>query len=349
VGPNGQPFVITNDGLIAGTIANPSPYHAVLSFHGHETDLSAALAAAGFTGPNSLALGVNVFAQVAGFAEISKPDPNGEDFCGFGDHLICLPFLSQFGLFRLAPLPTLGGTNGAALSVNDLGQAAGYAENTTSDPTCPAPQKYQFEAVLWTNSRAKPLHTVLGDPEGVAWAINDKGQVAGGSGICAPYNFVTGNYLQSLHAILWDTDGTPHEITSPQFGTGHGFGITAKNLNNLGQAVGWAELAGDKNFRGFIWTNGAVELLGVLPGDANSLALAINDAGVVTGASLDAQFNPTAFIWQNGVMKNLNELIPADSPLKLETACSITSRGEIIGFASKKRNGETHGYMLTPR
>jgi hypothetical protein len=48
-------------------------------------------------------------------------------------------------------------------------------------------------------------------------------------------------------------------------------------------------------------------------------------------------------------MKNLNELIPADSPLKLETACSITSRGEIIGFASKKRNGETHGYMLTPR
>ena len=44
---------------------------------------------------------------------------------------------------------------------------------------------------------------------------------------------------------------------------------------------------------------------------------------------------------------DLNELIPPDSPLYLWTACSINSRGEIIGIASTSK-GETHGYMLTP-
>src|SRR5262245_48320059 len=82
LGPNGQPFVITNNGLIAGGAAPAasSPLlHAVLWYRGFETDLSAALGAAGFRGPNSQALGVNERAQVAGYAESSGPDPSGED------------------------------------------------------------------------------------------------------------------------------------------------------------------------------------------------------------------------------------------------------------------------------
>jgi hypothetical protein len=57
---------------------------------------------------------------------------------------------------------------------------------------------------------------------------------------------------------------------------------------------------------------------------------------VVVGVAVDAAGNPTAVIWQNGVkgvMANLNSLIPKDSPLQLLTACSINSRGEIIGIA----------------
>jgi probable HAF family extracellular repeat protein len=348
VGPNGQPFVVTNNGLVAGDAAAGSAYHAVVWFLGHEIDLKAALAAAGFTGPNNYALSVNLWAQAAGFAETSEADPHGEDFCGFGDHLVCLPYLTQLGLFRPTPLPTLGGKNGAAQTINDLGQAAGYAENALLDPACPPPQKYEFKPVLWTNGRAQELPTVSGDPEGLVWGVNDKGQTAGGSGVCASYNPISGNYLQSLHAILWDANGTPHEIPGLG-GTGHGIGITAKTPNNQGQVVGWSDLPGDRNFHGFIWSNGARRDLGVLPGGVNSLGLGINDAGVVTGASLDAGFNPTAFIWQNGVITGLNSLIPADSPLLLETACSINSSGQIIGFAANKSNGQTHGYLLTPR
>jgi probable HAF family extracellular repeat protein len=89
--------------------------------------------------------------------------------------------------------------------------------------------------------------------------------------------------------------------------------------------------------------------LGTLPGDANSVANGINDAGDVVGVSLDAGFNPRAFLRRNGVMADLNTLIPAGSPLYLITSCSINSSGEIIGIAVEKSSGNIHGYLVTPR
>ena len=90
---------------------------------------------------------VNEKGEVGGLSDTSIPDPNGEDFCGFGTHLICLPFVWQDGVIR--PLATLGGNNGQALEVNNRGQVAGEAENTTPDPTCAPPQVFQFKPVIW--------------------------------------------------------------------------------------------------------------------------------------------------------------------------------------------------------
>jgi len=58
----------------------------------------------GIGGLNSGAFGVNERGQAAVQAETSALDPNGEDFCGYGTHLICLPFLWQNG--AVTPLPT---------------------------------------------------------------------------------------------------------------------------------------------------------------------------------------------------------------------------------------------------
>ena len=46
-------------------------------------------------------------------------------------------------------------------------------------------------------------------------------------------------------------------------------------------------------------------------------------------------------------MTDLNALIPAGSPLFLMEACSINSRGEIVGLA-QTTTGELHGYLLIP-
>jgi uncharacterized membrane protein len=152
MGPNGQPFVVTNNGLISEAVAVSSgAYHAFLWYRGLATDISAG----GFGGPNSQAFGVNNQAQAVGQAETSDADPYGEDFCGYGTHLICLPFIWQSGL--MTRLPTLGGRSGQANMINSRGQVAGYAENVTQDPACPAPQKYQFKPVLWTNGSSQQL------------------------------------------------------------------------------------------------------------------------------------------------------------------------------------------------
>ncbi len=83
------------------------------------------------------------------------------------------------------------------------------------------------------------------------------------------------------------------------------------------------------------------------PGTRIALALGINDAGDVVGVSLDAMFNPRAYLWKNGAMTDLNTLIPAGSPLSLLTACSINSSEEIVGFAIDS-SGNIHGYIATP-
>jgi uncharacterized membrane protein len=129
VGAAGQPIYVTNNSMVSGSaVAAGGALHAVIWYRGLETDIGAA----GFGGPNSQAFGVNVRAQAVGLAETSEADPYNEDFCGFGTHLVCLPFIWQFGL--TSPLPTLGGRNGTATMVNGRGQAAGVAENAAWDP-----------------------------------------------------------------------------------------------------------------------------------------------------------------------------------------------------------------------
>ena len=89
--------------------------------------------------------------------------------------------------------------------------------------------------------------------------------------------------------------------------------------------------------------------LGTLPGDAFSAAFSTNDSGRVVGISLDANFNPRAFVWQSGVMTDLNTLIPTDSTLYLLIACSINAEGQIVGFGIDTITGKTHGYLATPK
>jgi len=346
LGPIGQPYFITNNSLTAGTAASGAITHAVLWYKGLKGDLGAP----GLGGQNSIAYGANERGQAVGLAETSSTDPNAEDFCGFkalglpSAGTTCLPFLWQYAI--TVPLPTLGGNNGVANRVNKHGTVAGYAENTTLDPTCPGPQKLQFKPVIWVDGEAQELPTSPGDLEGLAEAVNDNGQVVGASGACAAFNVNSYMSLQPLHALLWET-GTVTDLGNLG-GTGHGGGILAYNINNQGQVVGLSDLHGDTSFHAFLWARGTgMQDLGTLPGDASSFAIGLNDEGDVTGSSLDANFNPRAYLWHKGTMTDLNTLIPADSPLQLLLACGINSSGQIVGFGVTS-TGEAHGYLLSP-
>jgi probable HAF family extracellular repeat protein len=337
-----QPFFINRHGLVSGSsnLADGTQ-HATLWLKELKLDIGTP----GLGGPNSMAFGDNETFQSAGEAETSVPDPNGEDFCGFGTHLTCLPFLWQDG--GMAQLPTLGGNNGVAYAINNRGKVAGVAENTTPDTACPAPQVLHFEPVVWENGVIHELPTVGGDPDGVTQEINDNGQVVGGSGTCATFN---ANFLYNLvpvHALLWE-NGKAIDLGNLGGKTGQAGGNIAYDINNLGQVVGNSDLPGDTTFHAFLWTRKTkMRDLGTLSGDVASVSISINDAGSVIGASLDASGNPRAFLWEKGVMSDLNTLIAGSSPLYLLTGCSINSRGEITGLGLTS-TGEIHTYLATP-
>ncbi len=347
LGPTGQPYFITDNGLVSGTAVVPGgTEHAVLWYKGLKGDI----AAPGLGGENSVAFGVNAMGQAIGQAETSTIDPLNEDFCGFkalglpAKGTSCLPFLWQYAV--TVPLPTLGGNNGVANQINKHGAIAGAAENTTVDPACPAPQRLQFKPVIWENGEIQELPTAARDLDGVAFAINDNNQVAGASGACSAFSPQTLVNLHPLHALLWET-GKVTDLGNLG-GTGQGFGNIALNLNNQGQVVGASDLAGNTNFHGFVWTKATgMRDLGTLPGDLNSSAIAINDSGDVVGVSLDPSFNIRAFLWRDGVMADLNAMLPANSPLFLLLPCSINSRGQIVGFGVTG-SGELHGFVASP-
>jgi probable HAF family extracellular repeat protein len=181
----------------------------------------------------------------------------------------------------------------------------------------------------------------------VAFAINDRGQAVGASGSCGPFNSINQINLVPTHAVLWQK-GKPIDLGNLG-GDGHFNGIFATGLNNLGQVVGVSDTTGDTSFHAFLWKEGHMTDLGTLPGDSYSYATAISDRGQVVGLSLDANFNLRAAIWQNGNIANLNDFVPAETTLLLQTACSINGKGQIIGIALAKGTvNDYHAYLATP-
>jgi probable HAF family extracellular repeat protein len=370
VGPlEGQPFVITANGYVAGLAVVPggagNVSHAVYWQRATMRDISYP----GLGGTNSAAFGINPSGQVVGEAESATQDPNGEDFCGF--HALgftsqadtCLPYLFQNG--AMTELPRLrdesgkSGVNGQAWQINASGVTVGSSENTTHDTTCPglpaAQQLFEFKPVVWSkpfpwsDTRIHELPTVSGDPDGVAFAVNEKGEVVGGSGSCALFNEISLANLLPRHAILW-RDGSRKAIDLGNLGgDGAFFGIVASGLNNVGQVVGTSDTTGDASFHGFLWEDGHLTDLQPLQGDSYSAAVGINDRGVVVGTSIDASFNLRAFVWQHGAMKDLNKLVSGATPLFLQTACSIDASGEIDGIGFDTVTGEYHAYKAIPQ
>lgn len=278
---------------------------------------------------------VNDRGEAVGYSETDVLDPNGEDICGFGTHNTCRAFLWRKG--HVSALPTLGGNNAQATAINNRGQITGFAETAVSDSSCSAssPSKIHLP-VIWEDGKARALHTVGGDLDGVANAINDQGQAVGSSGNCAG----------GLHAVLWEKNGTASSL---------GTGAAVFGINNRGQIVGLVPSLDGSTFDAALWQNGAngkVINLGTL-GDHAAIATGINDKGQVVGSTLDSNFNfdAHAFLYEDGVMTDLSKLFPEESNLFPTMANQINERGQIVGMGtvlSGPHEGETHAFLATP-
>ncbi len=278
--------------------------------------------------------GINDRGEAVGMSETAIPDPNGEDLCGFGTFLTCVPFLWRDG--HMSALPTVGGNNGQASAINNRGQVVGFSETANADPTCPPTPA--ISPVLWEKGQAHALPLVGSDPDGFANGINDQGQAVGYSGNC----------FFATHAVMWknntvfvlkDLGGTKSNV--------------AYVINNLGQIAGKVRSVDGTHYVAALWQpDGSLATHEPLPGDLDAFATGINNLGQVVGNDFDPDFNWShGFIWQNGVMTDLNTLISADSNLLIISASNINERGQISGMATVvagPHTGEIHAYLATP-
>jgi probable HAF family extracellular repeat protein len=297
-------------------------------------------------GPNSNEGGLNASNQIAVFAETSKTDPSSENFCGFGTSYICVAAIWNG---TMTALPTLGGNNGIAYAINNQGQVAGAAETSTKDPSCIAPQAFDFEAVLWgPGGQVQELPPLPGDTVGAALWLNNYGQVVGSSGTCAS----GGVYptFDGPHAVLWQNG-----IATNLGNLGGAMVALGQSINDLGEVVGCADLASELpgfpfvQLHSFLWTQAAgMQDLGTVGTDFTSFSFGINNNGQVVGASCDDMGNCRAFLSQNKAMMDLNALVPANSPLYLAFAFVINDAGEIAGQAIETSTGEMHAFVATP-
>jgi probable HAF family extracellular repeat protein len=171
-------------------------------------------------------------------------------------------------------------------------------------------------ATGWT-IRALPT---LGGLSSRAFAISDRGQVAGDS--------TTG--AGPTHATVWSAAGRASDL-----GTLGGGSSGAEDVNNAGKVVGTSVTRAGPS-HGFLWSGGNLRDLGTL-GGATSLAHSINDAGTVVGFSQIAGGSGHGFSWTaKGGLRDLGTLGG-----RLSLALAINTFGTVAGASDLSQSMRT--------
>lgn len=233
----------------------------------------------------------------------------------------------------LRPIPST--YQGRAYGINNMGHVAGWS---AIDPDG------VYHAFRWSYNAGGwwdwfDLGNITGNPDEISLAndINNLGQVVGGSGSAGSRRaFCTRPYA----AINPLTDALPY---LPNGTTAEAFGV-----NDRGQVVGYSNtrVGTSTVTRPVLWSGTTVTDLGTLGGNTGR-AYGINNLGHVVGYSyLSDNTSLRAFLWVNGVLRDLNDLLPAGSGWVLNEARAINNFGQITGYGA--HNGITRAFLMTP-
>ena len=335
-GPNSNPALpffegvavpsLSQLGTFAGQAENstPDPFnpncfnvdcyvsHAIKWQNGVRTDLGALPGPAGLS---SAATWISDNGLIVGFSENGEMDP----FTGIQSvHGVVW---NHEGILDLGTLK--GGYESIANAVNRQGQIVGYANNAVLDPNSIAGLGSQTRAVAWSNGKIYDLGT-LGGTDAVALYVNTQGLIVGesytSSSVPPPTPECGGSPL-TLHAFIWENG----QMTDLE--TLGGSCASAFALNNRGQVVGGATIAGDTESHAFLWEHGVMKDLGTL-GGTHSYAGWLNDSGKVVGAASNQGDKALlASSWKDDAITNLGTLA-GDS---CSAADAINSQGQIVG------------------
>lgn len=209
--------------------------------------------------------------------------------------------------------------------INEAGRILGEGRESS----IPALRAFIFE-----NGSVTDLGALSPSGRTEPFDMNEQGHVVGSSQVT----------LGVHHAFVWK-DGVMTDLHDPIAIPG---GIsTARGINEFGVIVGSADFINDGTPKetAAIWKNGVVTNLGTLAG-VQSQANDINEHGTVVGLTTWSGSGVRAFIYRNGTMNDLNDLLPPGSRWTLSTAAHISNDGRIIGEGFLR--GAKKPFLLVP-
>jgi uncharacterized membrane protein len=131
---------------------------------------------------------------------------------------------------------------------------------------------------------------------------------------------------------------------------------SAAHINNRGQVLANARFGTglDSFVRPYIWDEGEITMLGLLPDARGAAAGSMNAQAVVVGATTpnDGNASQIATVWRHGRPADLDTLICADdrfhSLLQLVQAFAINDRGQIVAWGVDENIFDVGYYFLDP-
>ena len=249
-----------------------------------------------------------------------------------GDEFGHLGFLYDFETDQFTSLGTLPGGNWSeAHAINSSGEIVGFWGNIVKGPS-PL-------AFIWRDGEMIDINGDFGTVNTEANGINTAGLVTGWMGDSQVNN--------DARAFIWDA-GKVTELPLVQNG------VTAKGeaINEQGHVAGEGRVFLDDGkamaVQSFLWADNQMTDLGTLPRTTFTRARSVNNQTRIVGYCHN-QFltDQAAFIWQDGVITALNDLIPFDPNLNLESAMGVNQAGQIAVGARSDDLDASVGVLLS--
>jgi uncharacterized membrane protein len=234
------------------------------------------------------------------------------------------------GQYTNLPPQNAGGTC-TAMAINSTGLVCGYRSvDDGGDPVFP------WNAFTWSLGAGISDLGVMNGPTSIANDIADDGTVVG----------YTGGGIISNNTRAFISTGGKLSILAAVPG---GLSSAALNTNNKNEVTIWGRIQGPPNsiVRAFLWTSGEMVDLGILPGLLQSIALGINDNSTIVGTCSDP-IEPVPFIWHDGLLKNINDLVDPKSGLYISSPECINNPGLITGEGINLQS-DIVAFVLSPR
>jgi probable HAF family extracellular repeat protein len=176
--------------------------------------------------------------------------------------------------------------------------------------------------------------TAFGGDGGTARGINNKGQIVG---FVDSDGALNGTFVDT--AVLWEKDAKGvYQLKN--LGTFGGQQATLRDINDAGHIIGSSSSGSGTTLTSipFVLRDGKYTALGSLGGKTGSVS-SINEFGQIVGSSADKDGKNRAFMWMDGKMLDLNNLLTKPlsyngAAVTLTNAVSINNFGDITALGT---------------